>query len=86
MTKKIIQPENKNFKDYINLKHTTLFSFNEIQNCTVEKMIDNLIAKSCYGWDEMFVKLTESYQNSFSKPTYCNNKPNAQNWIFFRQT
>ncbi len=41
LAKKIISPENENF---------TLFIFNEIQKCTVEKIIDNLKAKSSHGW------------------------------------
>ncbi len=49
-------------------KHSSVFSFSEIETNTVETILDKLKTKSSYGWDEMPVKLLKTIKSVLIKP------------------
>ncbi len=65
---KIVCPENKDFRDYMKSKHSSVFSFSEIKTTRVETILDKLKTKSSYGWDGMSAKLLKTTKSDFIKP------------------
>ncbi len=59
LSEKIVIPQNKNFRDYMKKTQTTHFTFSEIKNITVEKVIDKFKNKSSNGWNGMECKVAK---------------------------
>ena len=57
LANQISKSENKYFKDYINTKHDSVFTFHEISNMDIVKVIDRLHAKCSSGNDGISIKL-----------------------------
>ncbi len=65
---KIVCPENKHFSDYMKSKHSSVFSFSDIETNTVETILDKFKTKPSYGWDGMSVKLLKTIKSVLIKP------------------
>ena len=62
---------NKNFKDYLNTKHDSVFTFHEINNMDIGKVIDRLHAKCSTGSDGtlyIYTKLLKFMKDALVEP------------------
>ena len=68
LSSKINMPVNKNFKNYLKLKHTYNFSFENINTDIINNIIDSLAPKSSSGHDGISTKLLKTVKNSLLTP------------------
>ncbi len=68
LAQKIKTPANQYFSDYLKTKYNNVLKFKEINTGEIEKTIDNLKAKSSYGWDNISTKLMKSIKTALINP------------------
>ena len=68
LSNKIKMPSNKSFKDYLKNKFNLKFTFHNIDEEHVSKIIDKLSPKTSFGFDGLSSKLLKSIKNAVIKP------------------
>ncbi len=68
LAKNITIPKNKHFKKYLTLNYNHNFNFKDIEEATVNQIINNLAPKTSLGFDGISTKLVKTIKDALIKP------------------